>query len=155
MVAYWRSKLTVTPRRSMLVMLFFSSLKHALNRFASSFDIPCETSCFSKALLAFRTLHPRVKYIQKRLMPIRARCGVALNNVLTIDGTLISTSSQQRKRRGKDYSFSSSPLSLLRFSSFSRMLLSISSPMPSPLLSPCLPPPTPLSMSPMLVKVRM
>ena len=146
----------MTSRRSMLVTLFFSSSKHALNRLASSVDMPSEISCFSKALRVFRTLNPRVKYIQKRLRLIMVKRGAALIKVLIITAKLISINSQHKKRRRKDYSFSSScRLSLLFVSSFSRMLLSISSPMSSPVLSPCFPVPALLSMSPMLVNVCM
>ncbi len=147
--------LPAKPCRSAVVKLFLSSLKHSLSRRASSLDIPWETSSFSKALLVLRTLHPRVEYIQKRLMLISAKLGVDFTRALTSEAALILFKSYCEERQTRGYSFSSSSFSPVLFPSFSRILFSISSPKASCALSLCLPVPADLSMSPMLVKVRM
>jgi hypothetical protein len=79
------------PCLSMAVMLFLRSSKHALSRFASSLDMPCCMSCFSKAFLALRTLRPRVRYIQSRLRVISTKCGKDFITVVNIETTLIDT----------------------------------------------------------------
>jgi len=70
-------------------MLFLSSSKHALRRLASSLVIPCMMSCFSKALLVFRTRVPRVIYIQERLRDMRTKYGVERIRLVNVDAAFI------------------------------------------------------------------
>jgi len=80
-------------------MVFFSSSKVALKRLASSFDMPVRVSSFSKALLALRTCHPKVMYIQPRLRVSRIKLGPDLNRASKISETSLNLSLRQTEKR--------------------------------------------------------
>ena len=46
-------------------------------------------SCFSKALLVFRTRVPRVRYIQERLRDMRTKYGADLIRLVNVDAVFI------------------------------------------------------------------
>lgn len=142
------------PCFSIPVMLSFRSSKQTLSRFASALDMPSIKSCSSKALLVFRTRRPKVMYIQKRPRDKRAKCGEGLTTVVMTEPTLIQVILQQslaEEAYSSSSSASSFSLSCIFFWTFKRIFFSRSSPISSTV--PCLL--TPLSMSPMLVKVFM
>jgi parallel beta-helix repeat protein len=90
---------------SIIVMFFLRSSKHALSRFASCLDMPCCTSCCSKAFLVLPTLLPKVRYIQKRLRDIRVKYGEDFITDVTTEAALIFSTCHLGK--GGGYSSSS------------------------------------------------